>query len=123
MHGKPRDIIIVKFLSYQDRALVFNNKNIKSCNANPSTRSRIFINEAPIRPRSQLVFKPHKLAAEKRVDINSRIIVRTNNKERITLINDADFNQLLMSLNVNHPPLQSNETRASMNIYIMTLVT
>ena len=111
--GKPRDII-VKFLSYRDRALVYNNKkNLKSYNANPSNRSRIFINEALTRTRNQLFFKTRKLAAAKQIDsvwtYDGRIIIKTNNKKRISLTNEADFDQLLETLNVNPLSLQSDD--------------
>ena len=105
--GKPCDII-VKFLSYRDRALVYNNKkNLKSYNANPSNRSCIFINEA-----LTLLFKTRKLAAAKQIDsvwtYDGRIIIKSNNKKRISLASEADFHQLLETLNVNPLSLQSD---------------
>lgn len=54
IHGKPR-AIIVRFISYRDRDLVYlNKKNLKSYNNSPSNNNKVFINEALIRTRAKL---------------------------------------------------------------------
>ena len=40
---------------------------------------------------------------------DGRIIIKTNNKKRISLTNEADFDQLLETLNVNPLSLQSDD--------------
>lgn len=96
-NGKPRDII-VRFLSYRDRATVFHHKrNLKNYNHNPSTSSRVFINEALTKQRSNILFEARKLARSRLVDsvwtYDGRIIVKMD-ENRITLTTEDDLEKL-----------------------------
>ena len=79
-NGRPRDIV-VKFLSYRDRDVVFRNKkNLKSFNRNPSNRDRVFINEALTRPRAKLFAQARRLQKENLIEstwtIDGRIKIK-----------------------------------------------
>lgn len=96
-NGKPRDII-VRFLSYRDRATVFYHKrNLKNYNHNPSTSSKVFINEAMTKQRSNIMFEARKLARSRLVDsvwtYDSRIIVKMD-ENRVTLTTEDDLEKL-----------------------------
>lgn len=68
IQGKPRDII-VRFLSYRDRDLIYlNKKNFKSYNNKPSNNNRVFINEALTRTRAKLFARTRRLHKEKLID-------------------------------------------------------
>jgi hypothetical protein len=100
--GKPRDII-VKFCSYRIRALVYANKrNLKSHNKNPSSKSRIFINEALTRQRSEIYNEARKLVREDSINsawtYDGKIIVKLKNDRKITITSDEEFKQLLLQL-------------------------
>jgi hypothetical protein len=63
---RPRDII-VRFLSYRDRALVYTNKgNIKTHNSDPNNHYKIYINEAFTQQRAQLYKQTRQLFKDKK---------------------------------------------------------
>ena len=66
---KTRDII-VKFISYRERARVYaNKKNLKSYNRNPTKQTGpIFVNEALTSRRSELYGKTRQLVKRKKID-------------------------------------------------------
>jgi hypothetical protein len=79
----PRDII-VKFVSYRDRAWVFASKrNLKTFNANKDNGYRIFVNEALTKRRSDILFAARKLVKERKLDsvwtYDGRIIAKSKN--------------------------------------------
>jgi hypothetical protein len=79
----PRDII-VKFISYRDRARVFASKrNLKTFNANKDNGYQIFVNEALTKRRSDILFAARKLVKERKLDsvwtYDGRIIVKSKN--------------------------------------------
>ena len=66
--NRPRDII-VKFVSYRDRALVYGNKrNLKAYNNNPTKKTDpIYINEALTQTRSELFRKTRELVKSRKL--------------------------------------------------------
>lgn len=85
----PRDII-VRFVSYRDKARVFGNKrNLKNFNQNPSNKYKIYINEALTKPRAQLYYEVRKLVNNRELDsawtYDGKIIVKTQKIEKSPL--------------------------------------
>lgn len=97
-NGKPRGII-VRFLSYGDRTIVFfyHKRNLKNYNHNPSTSSKVFINEALTKQRSNIIFEALKFARSRIVDsvwtYDGRIIVKMD-EHRVTLTAEDDLEKL-----------------------------
>lgn len=94
----PRDII-VRFVSYRDKARVFGNKrNLKNFNQNPSNKYKIYINEALTKPRAQLYYEVRKLVNNREVDsawtYDGKIIVKTHKNRKITIETEEDFRKL-----------------------------
>lgn len=94
----PRDII-VRFVSYRDKARVFGNKrNLKNFNQNPSNKYKIYINEALTKPRAQLYYEVRKLVNNRELDsawtYDGKIIVKTHKNRKITIETEEDFRKL-----------------------------
>lgn len=97
--GKPRDNrprdIIVKFVSYRDRALVYAKKNLKTYNQNKMNDQKIFINDSLTKRRMDLLITTIRLLKEKRVDsvwtYNGRIMVKTLPGKKWTIMSWQEF--------------------------------
>lgn len=64
----PRDII-VKFVRYRDRALVYGNKkNLKNYNNNPSSGYKVFVNEALTKTRAKMFSRLRKCKRDGLID-------------------------------------------------------
>ena len=67
-HDPPRDVI-VKFVRYRDRALVYGNKrNLKNYNNNPSSGYKVFVNEALTKHRAKMFSRLRKCKREGLID-------------------------------------------------------
>lgn len=79
-NGKSRDLIF-RFICYRNCANVFHHKhNLKNYNHNPSTSSKVFLNEALTKLRLAILFEASKLVRNKLVNsvwtYDGRIIVK-----------------------------------------------
>ena len=96
---RPRDII-VRFISYRDRALVYSNKrNLKTHNDNPETKSKLYINEALTVPRANLFRKTRELLKSKIIascwTIDGKILVKTHQEKTVHIKVESDLEQFL----------------------------
>lgn len=97
IQGRPRDII-VRFLNYRDRDLVYlNKKNLKSFNNNPSNNNRVFINEALTRARAKLFAQTRRLHKEKVIDgcwtMDGRIKIKLSNGNIVTITREDELHR------------------------------
>ena len=91
--------IIVKFISYRDRARIFAGKrNLKTFNANKDNEYRIFVNEALTKRRSDILFAARKLVKERKLDSvwthDGRIIAKSKNGSIWNVNRVADLDRL-----------------------------
>ena len=95
--GTKRDII-VRFISYRDRDLVFRNKrNLKLRNA--SATSKVFVNEALTRKRASLFKKVRDLKKDSRIaecwTQDGKVLLKTHANKIIPVTTEYDLEQLL----------------------------
>ncbi|XP_062606558.1 uncharacterized protein LOC134268329 [Saccostrea cucullata] len=93
---RPRDII-VKFVSYRDRALIYAKKsNLKPFNENEQNNYKIFVNEALTKKRAELLFQTRLLVKNKALEqawtYDGNILAKTLAGKIITL---RSFDDLL----------------------------
>lgn len=89
----PRDII-VRFVSYRDKARVFGEKkNLKNFNKNPSIKYKIYVNEALTKPRAQLHYEVRWLVNNGELDsawtYDGKTTVKTHKNRKITIEKDT----------------------------------
>lgn len=97
-HSRPRDII-VKFVSYRDRARIYGNKrNLKAYNNNPTKKTDpIYINEALTRTRSELFRKTRELVKLRKINsswtYDGRIFCKLNgvSGKKVTISSAEDL--------------------------------
>lgn len=116
---RPRDII-VRFLSYRDRALVYTNKrNLKTHNSDPNNHYKIYINEALTQQRAKLykqtrdVFKDKKNASCWTSD--GKILVKSHDDRTVNIQNETDLEKFLkirVNTNINNGSSQANRRKA-----------
>lgn len=75
----------------------YHKRNLKNYSHNPSTSSKVFINEALTKRRSNILFEARKLARSRLVDsvwtYDGRIIVKMD-ENRVTLTTEDDLEKL-----------------------------
>ncbi|XP_061187086.1 uncharacterized protein LOC133195245 [Saccostrea echinata] len=98
---RPRDII-VRFVRYSDKVLVYNNKsNLKGWNDNPTNGYKIYINEALTRRRSMLFAKTREAVRNHRVKgcwtYDGKIYIKKNNDKKAVIKNITDLDRLIVT--------------------------
>ncbi|OWF43603.1 hypothetical protein KP79_PYT24893 [Mizuhopecten yessoensis] len=109
----PRDII-VRFVSYRDRAVVFRNKkNLKLYNSSQkNNRCRVFINEALTKQRAALFKKTRDLVKDHKIlscwTYDGRIMVKTLQENIVQVAHDNELEKFLkLKVNVTGTMLPS----------------
>lgn len=98
-NSRPRDIII-RFLSYRDRALVYaNKKNLKAHNSDPKNKFKLYVNEALTQQRAKLYRQTRDLFKEGKIGscwtFDGKILVKTHDDRTVHVTNEADLEQFL----------------------------
>lgn len=96
---KPRDII-VRFVRYRDKAVVYANKtNLKGFNTNSNNSYRIFINEALTKKRSIIYASARQAvrtgSAKGCWTIDGKIFVKRNDDKRVLIRTQEDLDTLV----------------------------
>lgn len=122
----PRDII-VRFVSYRDKARVFGEKkNLKNFNKNPSNKYKIYVNEALTKPRAQLHYEVRWLVNNRELDsawtYDGKTTVKTHKNRKITIEKDtvlywitktiAPLKNLIISHHLPQLPLPTGSRRS-----------
>ena len=105
--NRPRDIII-RFISYRDRDLVFRNKkNLKSFNERQSPDRRLYENEALTQRRASLYKKTRDLLTNKKIKNcwthDGKILVKSLAEKTVQITDEKDLEQLLKITVVQNP--------------------
>lgn len=105
--NRPRDIII-RFISYRDRDLVFRNKkNLKSFNECQSPDRRLYVNEALTQRRASLYKKTRDLFRNKKIKNcwthDGKILVKSLVKKTVQITDEKDLEQFLKITVVQDP--------------------
>lgn len=116
---RPRDII-VRFLSYRDRALVYTNKrNLKTHNSDPNNHYKIYINEALTQQRAKLYKQTRDLFKDKKIascwTSDGKILVKSHDDRTVNIQNETDLEQFLkirVNTNINNGSSQPNRRKA-----------
>lgn len=112
----PRDII-VKFVRYRDRALVYSNKrNLKSYNQNTSNNYKIFINEALTTKRAKLYAKLRRCRRDRLIQScwtyeGNIFVKKTEQSRKIRIQSDSDITEIINRI----PPHESTHFDTSAN--------
>jgi len=105
--NRPRDIII-RFISYRDRDLVFRNKkNLKSVNERQSPDRRLYVNEALTQRRASLYKKTRDLFRNKKIKNcwthDGKILVKSLAEKTVQITDEKDLEQFLKITVVQDP--------------------
>ena len=105
--NRPRDIII-RFISYRDRDLVFRNKkNLKSFNECQSPDRRLYVNEALTQRRASLYKKTRDLFRNKKIKNcwthDGKILVKSLAEKTVQITDEKDLEQFLKITVVQNP--------------------
>ena len=105
--NRPRDIII-RFISYRDRDLVFRNKkNLKSFNQRQSPDRRLYVNEALTQRRASLYKKTRDLFRNKKIKNcwthDGKILVKSLAEKTVQITDEKDLEQFLKITVVQDP--------------------
>jgi len=105
--SRPRDIII-RFISYRNRDLVFRNKkNLKTHNQSQPPEHRLYVNEALTKRRANLFKKTRDLLRDRKVKNcwthDGKILVKSLSDRTIHISHDTDLEQFLKITVVPNP--------------------
>ena len=120
MNDKRTRDIIVRFLSYRDRALVYTNKrNLKTHKSDPHNHYKIYINEALTQQRAKLYKLTRQLFKDKTIascwTSDGKILVKSHDDRTFNIQNESDLGQFLkicVNTNITNGSSQLNRRKA-----------